>query len=93
MLAEFKYGGIPKETFSPLPFFQSQDQPSKLFYWLKKDFFPFAYWNAFVKVRSRSTLGRVRNEVHGEADLLERRQQGIWFGPRAFLRPIAYMKQ
>ncbi|ORY47103.1 FAD/NAD(P)-binding domain-containing protein [Leucosporidium creatinivorum] len=65
MLAEFKYGGIPKETFSR--FVGSQDKPNALFYYLKKDIFPFAYWNAFVK--------------------------GIWFGPKAFLRPIAYMKE
>lgn len=62
MLAEFKYGGVPKETFAP--YLGSQDRPSALFYWLKKDFFPVAYWNAFVK--------------------------GIWFGPRALLRPTAY---
>ena len=51
MLAEFKYGGIPKETFAP--FLGSQDKPSILFYWLKKDFFPFAYWNSFIKVGQR----------------------------------------
>lgn len=48
MLAEFKYGGVPKETFAPI--LGSQDKPSSLFYWLKKDFFPTVYWNAFVKV-------------------------------------------
>ncbi|KAK4056073.1 hypothetical protein OIO90_002804 [Microbotryomycetes sp. JL221] len=65
MLAEFKYGGVPKETFAR--FVGSQDKPNAFFYWLKKDFFPQAYWSAFLK--------------------------GIWFGPKTFFRPIAYMKQ
>ncbi|GAA6043003.1 hypothetical protein JCM8097_003883 [Rhodosporidiobolus ruineniae] len=47
MLCEFKYGGIPKETFAPV--LGSQDKPSAWAYYLKKDFFPFAYWNAAVK--------------------------------------------
>ncbi|KAK4047826.1 hypothetical protein OIV83_005169 [Microbotryomycetes sp. JL201] len=65
MLAEFKYGGVPKETFAR--FIGSQDKPNAFFYWLKKDFFPQAYWSAFLR--------------------------GIWFGPKTFFRPIAYMKQ
>lgn len=56
MLAEFKYGGVPKETFAPL--LGSQDKPSSLFYWLKKDIFPLAYWNAFVKVSHHSSPSR-----------------------------------
>ncbi|GAA5959895.1 hypothetical protein JCM21900_005997 [Sporobolomyces salmonicolor] len=47
MLAEFKYGGVPKETFAP--YLGSQDKPNALYYYLKKDFFPFVYWNSFVK--------------------------------------------
>ncbi|GAA5869930.1 hypothetical protein JCM16303_001844 [Sporobolomyces ruberrimus] len=47
MLAEFKYGGVPKETFAP--YLGSQDKPSMLYYYLKKDFFPYVYWNSFVK--------------------------------------------
>lgn len=47
MLAEFKYGGIPKETFESLA--GSQDVPRKAFYHLKKDIFPAVYWNAFLK--------------------------------------------
>ncbi|GAA6063321.1 hypothetical protein JCM10212_005489 [Sporobolomyces blumeae] len=47
MLAEFKYGGVPKETFAPV--LGSQDKPNPLYYYLKKDFFPFVYWNSFVK--------------------------------------------
>ena len=37
MLCEFKYGGVPKETFEGI--LGSQDQPMRLFYHLKKDFF------------------------------------------------------
>ena len=44
LLAEFIYGGIPKETFNSIGWDQST--PRKTFYHLKKDFFPFVYWNA-----------------------------------------------
>ncbi len=37
MLCEFKYGGVPKETFAGVV--GSQDEPMRLFYHLKKDFF------------------------------------------------------
>jgi hypothetical protein len=37
MLAEFKYGGVPKETFAGI--LGSQDKPRRAFYHLKKDFF------------------------------------------------------
>ncbi|RYP22865.1 hypothetical protein DL765_001461 [Monosporascus sp. GIB2] len=47
MLCEFKYGGVPKETFAGV--FGSQDQPMRIFYHLKKDFFPAVYWNSFLK--------------------------------------------
>jgi len=40
MLAEFKYGLQPKETFSSL---FNQAKPNRLFYHLKKDFFPVIY--------------------------------------------------
>ncbi|KAI4870343.1 FAD/NAD(P)-binding domain-containing protein [Hypoxylon rubiginosum] len=46
MLCEFKYGGVPKETFANI--LGGQESPSRLFYYLKKDFFPFVYWNSFV---------------------------------------------
>ncbi|KAI5474506.1 hypothetical protein MNV49_003129 [Pseudohyphozyma bogoriensis] len=49
MLAEFKYGAEPKESFSWLPFIGSQDVPRAVFYWLKTDFFPAVYWSRFVK--------------------------------------------
>ena len=39
MLMEFKYGAEADETFST-----KQDVPNKSFYWLKKHFFPYVYW-------------------------------------------------
>lgn len=47
LLAEFKYGGVPKETFSMLGI--DQAVPRRAFYHLKKDFFPWVYYNAMVK--------------------------------------------
>ncbi|KAF8960508.1 hypothetical protein BDZ97DRAFT_1665663 [Flammula alnicola] len=46
MLAEFKYGGEPKETFSAL---MDQGKSQRLFYYLKKDIFPAAYWNFMLQ--------------------------------------------
>ncbi|CDR87734.1 related to sulfide:quinone oxidoreductase, mitochondrial precursor [Sporisorium scitamineum] len=48
MLAEFKYGGKPKETFGNLLGI-NQGVPRKAFYHLKKDFFPWVYYNSYVK--------------------------------------------
>ncbi|KAJ4373770.1 hypothetical protein N0V83_002509 [Neocucurbitaria cava] len=42
LLAEFKYGGVPKETFNSL-FGIDQGVPRRAFYHLKKDFFPWVY--------------------------------------------------
>lgn len=47
LLAEFKYGGVPKETFAN--FGLDQGKPQTAFYYLKKDFFPWVYYNNFVK--------------------------------------------
>ncbi|KAI2621810.1 FAD/NAD(P)-binding domain-containing protein [Hypoxylon sp. NC1633] len=46
MLCEFKYGGVPRETFARI--LGGQETPNRLFYHLKKDFFPYAYWNYFL---------------------------------------------
>lgn len=46
MLAEFKYGGEPYETFGT---FVDQSIPRRAFYHLKKDFFPWVYYKSFVK--------------------------------------------
>lgn len=47
LLAEFKYGGKPKETFGA--FGLDQGTPRRAFYHLKKDFFPWVYYKAMVK--------------------------------------------
>lgn len=44
MLIEFKYDGIPDETF-----FENQTTPTGYFYYLKKDILPRAYWNFMPK--------------------------------------------
>ncbi|KAJ0423334.1 hypothetical protein BJY00DRAFT_279012 [Aspergillus carlsbadensis] len=48
LLAEFKYGGVPKETFGKW-FGIDQAIPRKEFYHLKKTFFPWVYYQAMVK--------------------------------------------
>lgn len=48
MLAEFKYGGVPKETFNSW-FGIDQAVPRRAFYHLKKDFFPWVYKTAHIK--------------------------------------------
>lgn len=48
LLAEFKYGGEPKETFGNW-FGIDQAVPRRSFYHLKKDFFPWVYYNSMVK--------------------------------------------
>jgi len=40
MLAEFVYGGKSHETF-----YKKQDVPSRMFYYLKRDMFPWVYFN------------------------------------------------
>jgi len=46
MLAEFKYGLEPKETFAR---FFNQAKPNRFFYYLKKNLFPELYWGYMVK--------------------------------------------
>ncbi|KIW89304.1 uncharacterized protein Z519_10157 [Cladophialophora bantiana CBS 173.52] len=48
MLAEFKYGGEPHETFGRL-LGVDQATPRRAFYHLKKDFFPWVYYKSMVK--------------------------------------------
>ncbi|KAJ7582751.1 hypothetical protein C8J56DRAFT_1005680 [Mycena floridula] len=57
MLAEFKYGLEPKESFSS---FFDQAKPNRFFYHLKKDLFPAAYWGAMVKGRWYGASGMKR---------------------------------
>ncbi|QDS77324.1 hypothetical protein FKW77_004868 [Venturia effusa] len=47
MLAEFRYGAEPKETFARLGI--DQAVPRRAFWHLKRDFFPWVYWNGMVK--------------------------------------------
>lgn len=47
LLAEFKYGGEPKETFGEW-FGIDQAVPRRAFWHLKKDFFPWVYYNNMV---------------------------------------------
>lgn len=44
MLAEFKYDGLACETFT-----SKQENPSRLFYMMKKDIFPRVYFNLVPK--------------------------------------------
>ncbi|GAD93142.1 sulfide quinone reductase, putative [Paecilomyces variotii No. 5] len=48
LLAEFKYGGEPKETFGKVLGID-QAVPRRAFYHLKKDFFPWVYYQSMVK--------------------------------------------
>ena len=48
LLAEFKYGGVPKETFGQM-FGIDQATPRRAFFHLKKDFFPWVYYKFMVK--------------------------------------------
>jgi sulfide:quinone oxidoreductase len=48
LLAEFKYGGVPKETFGNLLGID-QGVPRRAFYYMKRDFFPWVYKKFMVK--------------------------------------------
>lgn len=54
MLAEFKYGLEPKESFAS--FLGDQAVPRAAYYYLKKDFFPWTYWNFMVRAVQRFYL-------------------------------------
>ncbi|KAJ2894713.1 hypothetical protein MKZ38_007290 [Zalerion maritima] len=47
LLCEFKYGGEPKETFKSIGL--DQGTPRRMFYHMKKDFFPWVYYASMVK--------------------------------------------
>jgi len=57
MLAEFEYGLEPKESF--VNFFD-QSKSHRAFYHLKKDLFPYAYWNYMVNGKWFGTRGLTR---------------------------------
>lgn len=60
MLAEFKYGLEPKESFAQ--YFGDQVKPSRVYYHFKKDLFPLAYWNAMVNGKWFGVNGLTRPE-------------------------------
>jgi len=59
LLAEFKYGGVPKETFNEW-FGIDQAVPRRAFYHLKKDFFPWVYDRFHVKGQWGGPKGWIR---------------------------------
>lgn len=68
MLAEFKYGGVPAETFGA---FWDQRKPNRLFYHFVKDVFPFAYKKYMVagnwfgpRALSPVSLAAIRLNIH-----------------------------
>ncbi|KAL4908880.1 hypothetical protein BDW74DRAFT_165601 [Aspergillus multicolor] len=56
LLAEFKYGGQPSETFNRW-FGIDQAVPRRAFYHLKKDFFPWVYYSGMLKGTWRGPKG------------------------------------
>lgn len=59
LLAEFKYGAKPKETFGRLLGID-QAIPRRAFYHLKKDFFPWVYYKSLVKGTWAGPQGWIR---------------------------------
>jgi len=57
MLAEFKYGLEPKESFAE---YFDQSKSNRFFYHLKKDVFPYAYWNYMVNGQWFGSKGLTR---------------------------------
>ncbi|EJF65787.1 FAD/NAD(P)-binding domain-containing protein [Dichomitus squalens LYAD-421 SS1] len=58
MLAEFKYGLEPKESFANI--LGDQAIPRAAYYYLKKDLFPWAYWNHMIKGNWFGSSGFIR---------------------------------
>ncbi|KAI0646980.1 FAD/NAD-P-binding domain-containing protein [Trametes meyenii] len=58
LLAEFKYGLEPKESFAS--YLGDQSVPRAAYYYLKKDFFPWVYWNYMVKGNWFGSKGFIR---------------------------------
>ncbi|KAK1830937.1 putative Sulfide:quinone oxidoreductase mitochondrial precursor [Podospora conica] len=60
LLAEFKYAGVPKETFGSTVPGMDQATPRMAFYYLKKDFFPWVYYKYMVKGQWGGPKGWIR---------------------------------
>ncbi|GBE82311.1 Sulfide:quinone oxidoreductase, mitochondrial [Sparassis crispa] len=58
MLAEFTYGLVPKETFAN--YLGDQSVPNRFYYHLKKDLFPWAYWNHMLNGNWFGASGFIR---------------------------------
>ncbi|EGN93221.1 hypothetical protein SERLA73DRAFT_115948 [Serpula lacrymans var. lacrymans S7.3] len=58
MLTEFKYGFEPKESFAN--YMGDQKTPRRVYYHLKKDLFPWAYWNFMVHGKWFGPSGPIR---------------------------------
>ncbi|KAF9653090.1 FAD/NAD-P-binding domain-containing protein [Thelephora ganbajun] len=58
MLAEFKYGLEPKETFAK--YLGDQAKPRREYYYLKKNVFPFVYWNYMLRGQWFGPKGVIR---------------------------------
>ncbi|KAI4765849.1 hypothetical protein E4T51_01227 [Aureobasidium sp. EXF-12344] len=71
LLAEFKYGGQPKETFAK--FGVDQAVPRRAFYHLKKDFFPWVYYNNMVK----GTWGGPKGWLSAEKGMASQEQNSL----------------
>ncbi|TRM58640.1 hypothetical protein BD626DRAFT_510902 [Schizophyllum amplum] len=65
LLAEFKYGLEPKESFANVPFLGDQKEPRRLYYHFKKDLFPYAYWNYMVRGKWYGNTATVRPSFAG----------------------------
>ncbi|KAF5358208.1 hypothetical protein D9756_001607 [Leucocoprinus leucothites] len=57
LLAEFKYGLEPKETFNA---FVDQAKSRQVFYWLKKELFPYVYWKYMINGQWFGAKGLIR---------------------------------
>ena len=92
MLCEFKYGGVPKETFAGI--FGSQDRPARLYYHLKKDFFvspprppPLSAFPPLSPSSLSADTRMLTNQPPQPSVYWNSFVKGTWFGPNAWKRP------
>ena len=80
MLCEFKYGGVPTETFEWL--FGGQEKPRRAFYHLKKDFFVSRHNASVLQTFANIVLLFSQPYIYWSSFL-----DGTWYGPKAFTQP------
>ncbi len=75
ILAEFGYDGKIMESFAkdtgkfPMNLLgQEGEFQHRVFYWLKEDFFPFAYWSLWVHGNWYGTNGPFKPDVTAKSD-------------------------